>query len=128
MEKLVYCDTHVIVWLYANELSLFPRQAIKLMELNQLMISPAVILELEYLYEVGKIKVGSQKIFNELEKAIDLKICPQPFIKVIEESLKKSWTRDPFDRLITAQASIMKSSLLTRDETIHKNYPHAVWD
>ena len=37
------------------------------------------------------------------------------------------WTRDPFDRLITAQAAVDDSPLLTKDDTIHTYYPKAVW-
>jgi len=128
MEKLVYCDTHVIVWLYAKALSSFPRPALRLLEHGQLLISPAVLLELEYLYEIGKIKIGAEKIFIELEKTIDLKVCDQHFIKVIQESLTQSWTRDPFDRIIVAQAALSKSALITKDEFIQKHYSHVVWE
>jgi PIN domain nuclease of toxin-antitoxin system len=37
------------------------------------------------------------------------------------------WTRDPFDRLITAQAALGESTLLTKDDTIRTNYANAVW-
>ena len=128
MEKLVYCDTHIVVGLYDNKLSLFGRHAVRLLEQGQVLISPAVMLELEYLYEIGKIKIGAKKIFSELEESIALKICNQDFIKVVYESLNQSWTRDPFDRLIVAQAAVTKSSLITKDEFIHKHYTHSVWE
>ena len=128
MEKLVYCDTHVVVGLYDDKLPLFGRHAIRLLEDGQLLMSPVVILELEYLYEIGKIKTDARRIFGKLEEIIGLKICNQDFIKVVEESLKQSWTRDPFDRLIVAQAAVTKSPLITKDEFIHKHYAHAVWD
>lgn len=127
MEKLVYCDTHVIVGLYDNKLSLFGRHAVRLLDHSQLLISPIVMLELEYLYEIGKIKPDAQKIYNKLEESIGLKICTRDFTKVVLESLKQSWTRDPFDRLIVAQAAVTKSPLITKDEFIHKHYAHAVW-
>jgi len=128
MEKLVYCDTHVIALLYIRDLSFLPRQANRLLESGHLLISPMVLVELEYLYEVGKTKTGAEKIFKELEKTLGLKICDQKFINVAYGSLKQSWTRDPFDRLIVAQAAMTNSSLITRDEEIHKHYTHAVWD
>jgi PIN domain nuclease of toxin-antitoxin system len=37
------------------------------------------------------------------------------------------WTRDPFDRLITAQAASYNQVLLTKDETIRKHYANAIW-
>ena len=64
MEKLVYLDTHIVVLLYIKELSFLPRQTLKLIESCSLLISPAVLLELEYLYEVGKIKINAEKIFS----------------------------------------------------------------
>lgn len=38
-----------------------------------------------------------------------------------------TWTRDPFDRTITAQAARVGAFLLTRDETIRRHYAAAVW-
>lgn len=40
---------------------------------------------------------------------------------------RESWTRDPFDRIITAQAAVSGAVLLTRDERIRANYRQAVW-
>jgi PIN domain nuclease of toxin-antitoxin system len=39
----------------------------------------------------------------------------------------QDWTRDPFDRLITAQAAVGSDVLITKDATITANYPRAVW-
>ena len=127
MEKLVYLDTHVVVWLYSGETVLLPSSVLRLLSDSPLMISPVVLLELQYLYEIEKIKVGPEKIFKELEKTIGLKLCRLDFQKVIMESLKQSWTRDPFDRLITAHAIVVHAALITRDESILKHYPKAVW-
>ncbi|CAN5501715.1 hypothetical protein BH23ACT3_BH23ACT3_09460 [soil metagenome] len=37
------------------------------------------------------------------------------------------WTRDPFDRLIVADAIAAATPLLTRDDTIHANCDVAIW-
>ncbi len=39
-----------------------------------------------------------------------------------------SWTRDPFDRLISAHAIVANAPLVTADETIREHLPLAVWD
>jgi PIN domain nuclease of toxin-antitoxin system len=52
---------------------------------------------------------------------------PLPLHKVIAESLKLSWTRDPFDRMIVAQAIAGQGKLITRDERIHANFTGAIW-
>ena len=37
------------------------------------------------------------------------------------------WTRDPFDRVIVAQAAARDADLLSRDELIGQYYPRVVW-
>jgi len=39
-----------------------------------------------------------------------------------------SWTRDPFDRMIAAQAIVADAPLVTADRTILGNLPLATWD
>jgi hypothetical protein len=38
-----------------------------------------------------------------------------------------SWTRDPFDRLIWAQAVTAEATLVTKDQSIRRNLPLAWW-
>ena len=48
---------------------------------------------------------------------------------VIQAALPIGWTRDPFDRIITAQAAANgKSRLITADEIIREHYEAAVWE
>jgi PIN domain nuclease of toxin-antitoxin system len=42
--------------------------------------------------------------------------------------MELSWTRDPFDRTITAQALVEGQRLLTRDWIIRENCSIAFWD
>lgn len=42
-------------------------------------------------------------------------------------ALKESWTRDPFDRLIVANAKAAGAPLITKDERIRKHYRRAIW-
>ncbi len=42
--------------------------------------------------------------------------------------MHESWAREPFDRLIVAQAKVNGfAPLITADATIRKQYPRAVW-
>ena len=47
--------------------------------------------------------------------------------EIIDEALKMDWTRDVFDRLLTAEAERNKSGFITADEDIRANYKQAVW-
>ncbi|MFP4393598.1 MAG: type II toxin-antitoxin system VapC family toxin [Desulfohalobiaceae bacterium] len=124
----LYVDTHVPVWLYAQGLQGFSRQAVQCLEsAHNLLISPMAVLEIEYLYDIGKITQSAAVIVHFLSQRIGLSVCTKPFPLVITQALEIKWTRDPFDRLITAQASLDLSCLLTKDQIIYNNYKHTLW-
>lgn len=128
MERLIYLDTHVIIWLYSARLELFSQAGLKAMRVNDLLISPVVELEIQYLFETNRISMQPQEIINELSESIGLRKCRNAFDQIISRSLKMTWTRDPFDRIITAQASLRDSKLLSKDKHILENYKHAFWE
>lgn len=126
--KTIYLDTHVVVWLYSGDLHFFPDKACRLIEESDLLISPLVLLELQYLFEIKRITVEPTVIFDSLAESIGLEKCRASFARVITEAMRISWTRDPFDRIITATAMIHQAPLLTKDEMIRQEYGSAVWD
>jgi PIN domain nuclease of toxin-antitoxin system len=124
---MIYLDTHVVVWLYAGETRRLSDPAREQIERNELCVSPVVLLELAYLRELGRITADSTLIVATLEQSIGLALCDLPFSRVVVESLEQRWTRDPFDRLIVAQAKARGASLITKDRVIRKHYAKAVW-
>jgi len=123
---LIYLDTHVVVWLYEGRGELFCDLAKRLVRQNSRLISPIVQLELSYLCEVGKLKAKPKHIIEDLQHRMGLQFCGKSFQSVVEQAMKTTWTRDPFDRLIVAQAATDGSKLLTRDRTIIEHYTEAV--
>jgi len=128
MENIVYLDTHLVVWLYGKRLDLIPDYVLGILNNNDLLISPIVKLELQYLFEIERIKKQAGTILKALHSEIGLKFCVLDFPNIINSAVKEKWTRDPFDRIITAQASVNKAILLTKDLTILDNYNYAKWD
>ncbi len=84
---MIYLDTHVVVWLYAGETERIPASAQILIETHDLLVSPMVILELEYLYEIKRISVVAAVITESLEASIGLRVCKLPFHQVVVEAL-----------------------------------------
>lgn len=124
---MLYLDTHVVVWLYAGATERFKDETIKLIEDETLLICPIVRMELQYLNETGRVTADASLILETLGRSVGLTTCDQPFAAVVLEAVQQNWTRDPFDRLIVAQASIRDAPLLSKDQTILDHYRKARW-
>jgi PIN domain nuclease of toxin-antitoxin system len=124
---MIYLDTHVVLWLYEGLLKKLPRAARKAIDENDLLISPIVRLELQYLHEIKRSTKPAGTILADLGAQIGVTVCDLPFDRVVREASELSWTRDPFDRLIVAQALCRNSRLLTKDRGIRKHAPLAFW-
>ena len=124
---MIYLDTHVVVWLYSGRLDALSLRAKASLEQEDLLISPIVLLEMQYLKEIGRIAVPAPDIVQALTRDIGLQVCTLSFPDVVSAALEEDWVRDPFDRLIVGQAKAGNAGLITRDETIRKHFPSAVW-
>ena len=126
-QPVVFLDTHIAVWLYAGLVEKISDNAKQAIDNCDVLVSPLVRLELQYLYEIGRITVKPDTIIKALFKAIGLKISETPLQQIIDEALKIRWTRDVFDRLLSAEAKLLGEGLITADETIRSNLNLAVW-
>ncbi len=124
---MLFLDTHAVIWLYQKELERFSPAGVALLEEETLMVSPAVVLELEYLREIGRITCPGRTIVEDLARAIGLEVDPVSFLPVVEASLTLDWIRDPFDRLIAGHALFRGARLLSRDRLITRHCSAAVW-
>ena len=79
-----FLDSHIVIWLYEKRLDLLSEKARKFIEENDLLISPIVKMEIEYLFEIEKIKDDSDTIIDYLDKHIDLKIENSDFLEIIK--------------------------------------------
>ena len=125
---MIYLDTHVILWLYLRKGEGLSDRAQQLIEYEDvIVISPMILLELDYLHEIGRTTLGSSQVFDYLRQQLGLQICQKAFMDVVRKASQLSWTRDPFDRIITAQSAIDQNTLITKDKIIQENYEYAVW-
>ncbi|MDA3948215.1 MAG: PIN domain-containing protein [Spirochaeta sp.] len=125
---ILHLDTHVVIRLYAGERERFPSRAHAALDHARLVYSPVVELEVQYLHEIGRITAGPEMIFPYLADRIGLAPDDTPYVVVARAARALSWTKDPFDRLITAAAVASNHPLLTRDQTIRDRYAAAFWD
>jgi len=125
---IAYVDTHIILWLAAGRVNRLSSKASALLERTDLLLSAMAFLELEYLYELGKTKFAARDLLKKASHETNIRICDLPFSNLAEAALDEKWTRDPFDRLIVANAKARGFAwLISADEAIGQNYPRTVW-
>ena len=124
---MIYLDTHFVVWLYAGKVEKLSARAKDLLNANEILISPIVRLELQYLLEINRINEIPDTIVSDLSNSIGVKICDKNFNNIINYAIQIDWTRDPFDRIIVANAAMQENFLITKDQTILDHYSKALY-
>jgi PIN domain nuclease of toxin-antitoxin system len=125
---IAYLDSHIVVMLAAGRKSWLSTESLGLIKRAELLLSPMAYLELEILYEIKRSRLSAPDLFGKVARETGLRMCDLPFATVSQAALAEGWTRDPFDRIIVAQAKANGFAwLVSSDEQIMKHYPRAVW-
>lgn len=126
---MIYLDTHVVLLLYDKLLGKIPQKTVEAIEqADDLRISPIVLLELQYIREIQRIRYAPKIVVDFLARAINLSVCNLPFSDVVAAAAELGWTRDPFDRLIVGHALAQGAELVTKDRLIRENHKQTIWD
>jgi PIN domain nuclease of toxin-antitoxin system len=124
---VTYLDTNAVVALVAADLRSLSKDARRLLDREtDIRVSPMVVLELELLREIRRVRGTMHAHINFLAADIGLRVCDQPFADVARQAAEEAWTRDPFDRMIVAQARLAGAPLITRDQTMQARYAKAI--
>ena len=123
-----YLDTNVVLRLAQGDLKKISATAKKAIERYDLFLSPMVWLEVQYIFEIGRITTPASKLIAHLDATIGLSNCPIPFADIARAACNESWTRDAFDRVIVAHARhAANAPLITADDEIRAHYKPAIW-
>ena len=126
--SVAYLDTHVAVWLHDGLVKKLTKSARREVERNELRISPMVMLELDYLYRRGKLRLSAPEIYANLDGTFGVSMCPLPFPAIVVQAMECGWTNDPFDRIIVGHAwANQNAELISADTSIREHSPQAVW-
>lgn len=114
-------DTHFLIWVLLGSwrLRAFPW----LERYRPWCISPFSLLEMQFLFEVGRLKIESPAFYEAIENDPRFLIDEPRLLAVVRRALSLSWTRDPFDRLLAAHSSTARLPLCTLDETLIRHHP-----
>lgn len=87
---MIFLDTHIVVWLYAGQVTKLSKTVIDQIENSELFISQVVRLELQYLFEIGRITVTPETIIKSLNISIGLKISQMNAEQVFNQAIECS--------------------------------------
>jgi len=118
---MLMLDTHIAVAMYQGKPAGLSRKALAAIDREPLSFSPAVLLELELLHEIGRLKLGAGAIAKYLADELAIHCAPERFVDVAVKALPLAYTRDPFDRLIIAHAELLKVPLITLDVNLQQH-------
>jgi PIN domain nuclease of toxin-antitoxin system len=110
---VILLDTNALIWVDQAHARTRPLMRAR----RRLYISPASLLELQFLEEAGRIRLrrGSVHSMADDERwMLDDPPAGSWFIRALDVG----WTRDPFDRLIVAHAHLRGWRLATADQRL----------
>ena len=122
-----YLDTHTLLWVYFGEKHRLSASAIAAFESADVRISPAVLIEIQLLYEAGRIAASPDEVLVAMQRDFSVMVCPVSFYDGSRAFYSETWTRDLFDRLIVAHARAGGGRLITKDRHIREHFSGAVW-
>ncbi len=117
----ILLDTHILLWWLADDARLSEKaRALIADQANQITVSAATAWEVVIKKALGKLSID-----GDLEQEIGRQgfaMLPVTFAHATEISSLPAIHRDPFDRMLVAQARIENLRLLTVDQNILR-YP-----
>jgi PIN domain nuclease of toxin-antitoxin system len=107
---VILLDTNAVIWLHQRH-----QRARPLERRARLYLSPATILELQFLVEAGRLRLRRGASVAEIASDPRWLLDEPPAGRWFSTALDLAWTRDPFDRLIVAHARVRGWKLATGD-------------
>lgn len=121
-----FVDTHVLLWRLLEPKRLSKKlSAIFLQPQSMFLVPTIVLLEIQYLKEIGRVDLEISSVWEIFQQEDVFKLVPFDE-SALRHSLTLTSTRDPFDRVILAQALAASLPLLTKDRWMKQTAPHLV--
>jgi PIN domain nuclease of toxin-antitoxin system len=112
----ILLDTHLLLWAFAAPERL-PIRARKRIDVSEVFVSAASIWEVSIKASLGKIQADASLLLAEIEPA-GFTLLPISGEHAVAVGLLPSIHRDPFDRMLVAQARTEPLILLTNDAAL----------
>ena len=116
---MILLDTNALIWLHHDD----DRAGALARGGGRLYVSPATALELQFLVEVGLLRLRRNATVTQLVHDDRWALDDPPSAAWFEEAISVVWTRDPFDRLLVAHAQLRGWRLATSDSALLAKLP-----
>jgi PIN domain nuclease of toxin-antitoxin system len=110
---VILLDTHAVIWIAQGH-----RRVQSLARLPRLYLSPVTLLEIQFLAEVGRLRLTAGRTPADLAGDDRWRLDDPPATKWFAAACEFTWTRDPFDRLLAAHARVRGWKLATADDLL----------
>jgi PIN domain nuclease of toxin-antitoxin system len=115
---MILLDTHAAIWLHQRH-----RRARALDGVGRLHLSPATLLELQFLVEAGRLRLRDHVPLAAWGDDPRWRFDEPPSGAWFSRAAETAWTRDPFDRLLAAHAHLRGWKLATADQGMLAHLP-----
>lgn len=126
----ILLDTHTLIWwsLETHKLSISARSLLEDVE-NNLFVSVVSIWEMQIKNQMGKLTLimPLPEIIESQKETNNLQILPLELSHIYTLKDLPYYHRDPFDRILIAQAVFEKMPLLSIDEIIDAYSVQRIW-
>lgn len=123
-------DTHAFIWWDSEPNKLSPN-ALALCQdrANELWLSVASVWEMQIKLQLGKLRLslGLAQVIEGQQQMNGLQVLPVTLEHVLALDRLPAYHRDPFDRLLIAQANAENAVLISHDPIFTKYTVKVVW-
>ena len=123
-------DTHSFMW-WDSESARLSRKALALMksEENSLLVSVVSLWEIQIKRKIGKLDydVPLREMIESQQQKSGIIVLPVTLEHIVALDSLPDYHRDPFDRLLIAQASVEQVTLVTHDPVIARYPVQTIW-
>lgn len=108
---MILLDTNAVIWMHRGD------RRTRALEKSaaRCYASPATLLELQFLIEIGRLRLRSSATLDDIMDDGRWLLDDPPSAAWFSHAAGVGWTRDPFDRLIVAHAQMRGWRLATGD-------------
>lgn len=116
---MILLDTNAVLFLLADHQRARPLEA----HAGRLRFTPIALMEMQFLQEIGRGEFTTDDPADAVARDSRWEVDDPSLSAVVRHTLDLTWTRDPFDRLITAHALHRGWRLATSDRGLLDNLP-----